>query len=68
MLCLLGFFQGKDLQELRRFIYANSLDRHVLRKLLRKIFPPETCKCPPESCTGHEVAIPIDAIVQVILI
>ncbi|XP_053674336.1 uncharacterized protein LOC128724638 [Anopheles nili] len=35
--------QGKDRNELRRFIYANSIDRHVIRKLLQKIFVPCAC-------------------------
>ncbi|XP_058065244.1 uncharacterized protein LOC131214918 [Anopheles bellator] len=34
---------GKDRNELRRFIYANSIDRHVVRKLLQKIFVPCAC-------------------------
>ena len=63
LLIVLLFFQGKDLQELRRFIYSNSLDRHVLRKLLRKIVPPK-CKCPEGSCVGHEVAVVIESTVN----
>lgn len=35
--------QGKDLNELRRHIYSDSTDRHVLRKLLLRVFKP--CKC-----------------------
>ncbi|XP_052860707.1 uncharacterized protein LOC128267812 [Anopheles cruzii] len=35
--------RGKDRNELRRFIYANSIDRHVVRKLLQKIFVPCAC-------------------------
>ena len=35
--------KGNDLCELRRHIYANSTDRHVLRKLLQKIFIPCAC-------------------------
>uniref|UniRef100_A0A182JP47 ATP-dependent DNA helicase Q4 n=1 Tax=Anopheles christyi TaxID=43041 RepID=A0A182JP47_9DIPT len=35
--------KGKDRNELRRFIYANSIDRHVVRKLLQKIFVPCAC-------------------------
>jgi ATP-dependent DNA helicase Q4 len=35
--------EGKDLNELRRHIYANSVDRHVIRKLLQRVFVP--CKC-----------------------
>lgn len=34
---------GKDRNELRRHIYANSIDRHVIRKLLQKIFVPCAC-------------------------
>uniref|UniRef100_A0AAG5DBZ4 ATP-dependent DNA helicase Q4 n=1 Tax=Anopheles atroparvus TaxID=41427 RepID=A0AAG5DBZ4_ANOAO len=35
--------RGNDRNELRRFIFANSIDRHVIRKLLRKIFVPCAC-------------------------
>ncbi|XP_062709328.1 ATP-dependent DNA helicase Q4-like [Aedes albopictus] len=35
--------RGKDRNELRRHIYANSIDRHVIRKLLQKIFIPCAC-------------------------
>jgi ATP-dependent DNA helicase Q4 len=35
--------KGEDLNELRRHIYANSVDRHVIRKLLQRVFVP--CKC-----------------------
>lgn len=35
--------KGNDLSELRRHIYSNSIDRHVIRKLLRKIFVPCSC-------------------------
>lgn len=34
---------GEDLNELRRHIYANSVDHHVIRKLLQRVFVP--CKC-----------------------
>ncbi|XP_013112957.2 uncharacterized protein LOC106091083 [Stomoxys calcitrans] len=34
---------GSDTNELRRHIYANSLDRHVIRKLLQRIFVPCSC-------------------------
>jgi ATP-dependent DNA helicase Q4 len=34
--------QGRDLAELRRHIYSDSVDRHVVRKLLLRIFRP--CK------------------------
>ncbi|XP_055527731.1 ATP-dependent DNA helicase Q4 [Wyeomyia smithii] len=35
--------KGNDRNELRRHIYANSIDRHVIRKLLQKIFV--SCAC-----------------------
>ncbi|CAL4059133.1 unnamed protein product, partial [Meganyctiphanes norvegica] len=34
---------GQDLQELKRHIYANSIDRHAVRKLLNNIFIPCAC-------------------------
>ncbi|KAM7357358.1 recQ4 helicase [Cochliomyia hominivorax] len=34
---------GGDQNELKRHIYANSLDRHVIRKLLQHIFVPCSC-------------------------
>lgn len=36
--------KGEDKVELRRHIYANSIDRHIIRKLLHKIFIPCACK------------------------
>lgn len=35
--------KGTDLSELRRHIYSNSIDRHVIRKLLKKVFV--ACSC-----------------------
>lgn len=35
--------KGNDLSELRRHIYSNSIDRHVVRKLLEKVFIPCSC-------------------------
>ncbi|PNF41052.1 hypothetical protein B7P43_G07676 [Cryptotermes secundus] len=34
---------GGDLNELRRHIYGNSVDHHIIRKLLQRVFVP--CKC-----------------------
>lgn len=34
---------GKDIQELKRHIFANSVDRFVVRKLLNKIFEKKNC-------------------------
>lgn len=35
--------EGRDLNELRRHIFADSVDRHTIRKLLQRVFVP--CKC-----------------------
>nr|XP_032818567.1 ATP-dependent DNA helicase Q4 [Petromyzon marinus]XP_032818568.1 ATP-dependent DNA helicase Q4 [Petromyzon marinus] len=35
--------EARDLQELRRHIYANTIDRITVKKLLQKVFP--ACKC-----------------------
>ncbi|RWS28247.1 ATP-dependent DNA helicase Q4-like protein [Leptotrombidium deliense] len=62
---------GTDLYELRKHIYANSMDKRVLRKLVEKVF--KKCKCNQlnstetngttdahdSRCEGHEVAFPI---------
>jgi ATP-dependent DNA helicase Q4 len=53
--------KGNDENELRRHIYANSTDRHVIRKLLQKIFLPCSCK---ETCPKHEVAFSIEETVR----
>lgn len=53
--------QGRDGYELRKHIHANSMDRHVIRKLLQKIFIPCSCKT---TCPRHEVAFSIQETVQ----
>lgn len=53
--------EGKDLYELKRHIYANSIDRYSIRKLLQKIFIP--CSC-TKVCPKHEVAFSIQDTVQ----
>ncbi|XP_066148389.1 ATP-dependent DNA helicase Q4 [Euwallacea fornicatus] len=53
--------QNRDENELRRHIHANSIDRHVIRKLLQKIFIPCSCK---EVCPKHEVAFSIEQAVR----
>ncbi|XP_066255996.1 ATP-dependent DNA helicase Q4 [Euwallacea similis] len=53
--------QNRDENELRRHIHANSIDRHVIRKLLQKIFIPCSCK---EICPKHEVAFSIEQTVR----
>lgn len=72
--------KGADLSELRRHIYANSVDRHVIRKLLQKVFIPCACKQREKSnsddkfnmstdeagrvCKGHEVCFSIEQTIQ----
>lgn len=72
--------KGSDLSEIRRHIYANSVDRHVIRKLLQKVFIPCSCKqrdssnnamnisCDKVSrvCKGHEVCFSIEQTVQML--
>lgn len=65
---------SNDKDELLKHIYANFIDRPVIRKLLQKVFIP--CKCIPSEnlsnklskhplrCEGHEVGIPIDDTVE----
>lgn len=54
-------FQGRDENELRRHIHANSIERHTIRKLLQKVFVP--CSC-AGVCSKHEVAFSIESTVQ----
>ncbi|XP_046823310.1 ATP-dependent DNA helicase Q4 [Vespa crabro] len=61
--------ENSDKWELRRHIYANSIDRHTIRRLLAKVFIPCSCaeinkKTPTKRCSGHEVGLPIDEIVR----
>lgn len=64
--------KGSDKNELRRHIYANSIDRHVIRKLLQKIFVPCTCNTRKNSITGdglcprHEVSFSIASTIQML--
>lgn len=58
------------MNELKRHVYANSVDRPTVRKILRRIFQP--CKCNSiaklkgntetsvKACSGHEVSFSID--------
>lgn len=39
-----------------RHVYANSIDRHIIRKLLQRCFLPCSCK---STCPRHEVAFSI---------
>ncbi|XP_075979004.1 recQ4 helicase [Anticarsia gemmatalis] len=54
-----------DKNELLKHIYANSIDRPTIRKLLAKVFV--SCECSTSRdncCNGHEVGIPIDTTVE----
>ncbi|KAA0204068.1 hypothetical protein HAZT_HAZT007475 [Hyalella azteca] len=68
---------GRDVQELKRFIFVNSVDRITVRKLLDKLFVPCICTKfqnlePIESssqrndmsCPKHEVALPVAELVE----
>ncbi|XP_032591612.1 ATP-dependent DNA helicase Q4 [Drosophila grimshawi] len=46
--------KGGDQNELRRHVYANSIDRHVIRKLLQRIFVPCCCDKQPGSKSSKE--------------
>lgn len=54
----------RDLNELRRHIYANSIDRFVLRKLLQRVFIECNCREKGRTCEGHEVAFKCDETIQ----
>nr|XP_037283261.1 ATP-dependent DNA helicase Q4-like [Rhipicephalus microplus] len=64
--------ENKDQNELKRHIYANSVDRHVIRKLLKKVFAPLVKRRKTEDNTAamlnqnsmYEIAIPIEATVE----
>lgn len=72
--------KGSDLSELRRHIYSNSIDRHVIRKLLRRTFIPCSCSqhlqntdilnvqtaeiTKKRNCPTHEVCFSIEETVQ----
>lgn len=63
--CLLQ--EAGDKSELRRHIYANGVDRHMVRRLLQKVFVPCSCtKNTNKKCPGHEVAIEVDDIVKLL--
>ncbi|XP_049526785.1 ATP-dependent DNA helicase Q4 isoform X3 [Dermacentor silvarum] len=64
--------EKKDQNELKRHIYANSVDRHVIRKLLKKVFAPLVESRKTEGNTApmldensmYEIAIPIEVAVE----
>ncbi|CAG4947741.1 unnamed protein product [Parnassius apollo] len=58
---------SNDKNELLKHIFANSIDRPIIRRLLQKVFI--SCQCSKDSnncsrCKGHEVGIPIDTTVE----
>ncbi|XP_067121005.1 ATP-dependent DNA helicase Q4 [Centruroides vittatus] len=66
---------ANDMNELQRHIYANSIDRHVIRRFLGKLFnhikvcsskniSQNAAEYETHPCLGHEIAIPIESIVQ----
>ncbi|XP_032574574.1 ATP-dependent DNA helicase Q4 [Drosophila sechellia] len=50
--------KGGDQSELRRHVYSNSIDRHVIRKLLQKIFVP--CSCDKEASKRTALPVPLE--------
>lgn len=64
--------EKKGQNELKRHIYANSVDRHVIRKLLKKVFVPlMKCRKADDGTSTkfdmrsmYEIAIPIEAAVE----
>ncbi|XP_017018378.1 ATP-dependent DNA helicase Q4 [Drosophila kikkawai] len=71
--------KGGDQSELRRHVYSNSIDRHVIRKLLQKVFVP--CSCNKETvsvvvpegegprehvCPGHEIGFSVEKTVEML--
>ena len=46
--------QGKDMNELKRHIYSNTIDRSGIKKLMRDVFPP--CRCrEAQQLRNHQV-------------
>ncbi|KAF2368307.1 DNA helicase ATP-dependent RecQ type [Trinorchestia longiramus] len=74
----LDCLDGRDVQELKRFIFVNSVDRVTVRKLLDKVFDP--CICTKlqnldtnasssvanerRTCPKHEVALSVSDLVE----
>jgi len=55
--------KGGDLTELKRHIYANSMDRGTLRRLLQSVFPSQTNSEGVQS-EYQEVAVSVDRLVE----
>ncbi|XP_078483464.1 ATP-dependent DNA helicase Q4 [Ciona intestinalis] len=56
--------EGGDLSELSRHTYGKGVDRFMVKKLVRCVFPSCKCAASNKECIGHYAAIPIDAIIQ----
>ncbi|XP_042362656.1 ATP-dependent DNA helicase Q4 [Plectropomus leopardus] len=50
--------EGGDLHELRRHIYADTVDYYTVKKLVQKVFPP--CKCKQIHQKQHELVKDIE--------
>ncbi|XP_076809871.1 ATP-dependent DNA helicase Q4-like [Clavelina lepadiformis] len=55
---------GGDLFELGRHTYGKSVDRYMVKQLVKKIFLPCQCDEKEIDCTGHFAALPIDPSVE----
>eukprot|EP00092_Neocalanus_flemingeri_P040667 GFUD01044278.1.p1 GENE.GFUD01044278.1~~GFUD01044278.1.p1 ORF type:complete len:1538 (+),score=567.86 GFUD01044278.1:263-4615(+) len=53
--------RGGDLTELKRHIFANSMDRHTLRKFIKAVFPQSSPGVPSDY---QEVAVSVDKLVE----
>jgi len=56
--------RGGDLTELKRHIFANSMDRHTLRKLLHAVFPQPIPGKEVTIGSFQEVAVSVDTLVE----
>nr|CAB3265514.1 ATP-dependent DNA helicase Q4 [Phallusia mammillata] len=55
---------GGDIFELARHTYGKTVDRHIVKKLLKSVFPPCDCERFGRKCSGHFASIPIDSSVD----
>jgi ATP-dependent DNA helicase Q4 len=50
------YLKGKDLSELRRHTYSNTVDYRTLKKFIQRVFTP--CKC-REVHSRHKEAVKV---------
>lgn len=66
-------FQKEDIGEIRKHIYSDTIDRHVIRKLLQLVFLKCNCEKFNEgkidsvsNCSWHEVAFSVEETVALL--